>query len=154
MPFATDAAIARIAAGVFDRSLPKADWTHQAHFAAALWVLRHRDDAPTEALLRAAIPPFNAATGVQNTDTSGYHETITVASVGAARAELGRHPPGRPLAQVLAELMGGPLGRSDWLLAYWTKARLFSIEARRGWTAPDLAPLPFVVRPLDFRPQA
>lgn len=32
-----DAAVARIAAGVLARSLPKAEWTHAAHFAAALW---------------------------------------------------------------------------------------------------------------------
>jgi len=37
-------------------------------------------------------------------------------------------------------LMAGPLGRSDWPLAYWSKARLFSVEARRGWVEPDVKP--------------
>jgi hypothetical protein len=30
-----------------------------------------------------------------------------------------------------------------WLLDYWTRARLFSVEARRTWVEPDLKPLPF-----------
>jgi hypothetical protein len=39
--------------------------------------------------------------------------------------------------------MESPFGKSDWPLAYWTKARLFSVEARRSWVEPDVAPLPF-----------
>jgi hypothetical protein len=142
--FRDDEEIARIARGVFDLSLPKPEWTHAAHFAAALWVLRHRPE-PAEALLRAAIPAYNASTGVPNTDHSGYHETITLASVAAARALLKSHSTATPLHAVLDALMAGPLGRSDWLLAHWTKARLFSVEARRGWVGPDLTPLPFAV---------
>jgi hypothetical protein len=140
--FRTDEEIARIARGVFDLSLPKPEWTHAAHFAAALWVLRHGPE-PAEAVLRRAIPAYNAATGVPNTDDSGYHETITLASVAAARALLKAHPPETPLHLVLDALMAGPLGRSDWLLAHWSKARLFSVEARRSWVEPDLAPAPF-----------
>ena len=47
-----------------------------------------------------------------------------------------------PLHVVLAELLAGPCGRPDWILAHWTKDRLFSVEARRAWVAPDLQPLP------------
>jgi len=144
--FRTDEEIARIAAGVFDLSLPKPEWTHAAHFAATLWVLRHRPE-PAEAVMRAAIPPYNVAVGGRNTDTEGYHETITVASVAAARARLAVHPPDAALHAVLDDVLASPLGRSDWLLAHWTKDRLFSVAARRGWLAPDLAPLPFPVCP-------
>ena len=45
-----------------------------------------------------------------------------------------------PLHEVLDGLMAGPLGRSDWPLAYWSKARLFSVDARRNWLEPDLKP--------------
>jgi hypothetical protein len=140
--FRNDEEIARIARGVFDLSLPKPEWTHAAHFAAALWVLRHRPE-PAETVLRCAIPAYNAATGVPNTDDSGYHETITLASVAAARALLETHSSETPLHAVLDALMAGPLGRSDWLLAHWTKERLFTPEARRRWVEPDLAPAPF-----------
>ena len=138
--FASDDAVDRIGRGVLDRSLPKPEWTHAAHFAAALWLLRRETETPVEARMPPLIRAYNEATGVANTDSEGYHETITLASVTAARAVLAAHPPDRPLHEVLDALMAGPLGRSDWPLAYWSKTRLFSVAARRGWVEPDLKP--------------
>jgi hypothetical protein len=40
-------------------------------------------------------------------------------------------------------LLASPLGKSDWLLGYWSRTLLFSVEAGRGWVEPDLKPLPF-----------
>ena len=144
-PIEDDLAVERIARGVTDRTLPKPEWTHAAHFAAALWLIRHEAGEPAEARMPGLIRAYNAATGVPNTDTEGYHETITLASIAAARAALAAHPADRPLHEVLRELMAGPLGRSDWLLAYWSKPRLFSVEARRSWVEPDLQPLPYAL---------
>lgn len=39
--------------------------------------------------------------------------------------------------------MASPLGKSDWLFAYWTKARLLSVEARRAWVEPDVQAMPY-----------
>lgn len=140
MPEMTDEAIERLASGFLDHSLPKSEWTHGAHFAAALWMLtRHGDAALPE--MRAAIRSYNEATGGENTDTAGYHETITAASLIMARAHMAAHP-GAPLRSQLASLLAGPCGRPDWILSYWSKARLFSADARRGWLGPDLQPLP------------
>jgi hypothetical protein len=88
------------------------------------------------------IRAYNEATGVANTDTDGYHETITQASLRAARSFLGQDP-GCSLFATCNALMASPLGRSDWLLAYWTRERLFSVDARRRWVEPDLKALPF-----------
>ena len=140
-PHLSDADIERIALGVVDRTLPKPEWTHAAHFAAALWVLRRPDmDAARD--MPGLIRAYNTATGVPNTDTEGYHETITQASLRAARAHLAARP-GARLSECLERLLAGPCGRSDWLLAYWTRARLFTAEARRTWVEPDVQPLPF-----------
>ncbi len=43
----------------------------------------------------------------------------------------------------LQRLLASPLGRSDWLLAYWSKGLLMSERARREWVEPDLAPFAF-----------
>ena len=136
-PHLSDEAIARIAAGVIDRTLPKPEWTHAAHFACALWLLTHRD---AEAEMPGLIRAYNEATGVMNTDTDGYHETITRASLRAARSWL---RDGVPLSATLQALLASDHGRSDWLLRYWTKPVLFSVTARREWVEPDLQPLPF-----------
>lgn len=138
---ASDADIERIARGLIERTLPKSGWTHAAHFAAALWLLRHRGDAAFHdmpPLIRA----YNEATGVANTDTGGYHETITIASLRVARAWLSERP-AMPLHAALAELLASPYGRSDWPLAYWSRELLLSVAARRTWVEPDRAPPPW-----------
>ncbi|KPF62634.1 hypothetical protein IP88_14395 [alpha proteobacterium AAP81b] len=141
-PSLSDAAIARIAAGLLDRSLPKAEWTHAGHFAAALWLLRWQQgfDGPRD--LPAIIRAYNEATGGVNSDSEGYHETITLASIRAASAALADGA-GAPLSEILATLLAGPLGRSDWPLGYWHEDTLFSVAARRDWVEPDRAALPF-----------
>lgn len=136
-----DADIDRIAHGVIARTLPKAAWTHEAHFAAAIWMIaRHGDDA--FAMMPGLIRAYNEATNTPNTDTGGYHETITQASLRAARSVLRAHE-GAALSSVLDALTAREFGASGWLMAYWRKETLFSVEARRTWVEPDLQPLPF-----------
>jgi len=139
--FRNDDDIERLARGVIDGSCPKEQWTHAAHFAVALWVLRHGSDRPAETVMPDIIRTYNEATGVRNTDTSGYHETITQASIRAARSFLSGHSASRPLHELIDLLMDAPLGGSGWVLAHWSRERLFSVEGRRFWVEPDLQPL-------------
>lgn len=141
--FCTATEIERIGRGLVDRSLPKREWTHAAHFAAVLWLLRHRGEPDVALEMPRLIRAYNEATGVANTDTGGYHETITLASIRAARSVLDRHGESAPLHAIANDLLASELGRSDWLLRYWSRTRLFSVEARRLWIEPDLKPLPF-----------
>jgi hypothetical protein len=140
--FSNDTEIARVGGKFLDRSLPKPEWTHAAHFAVTLWLMRHRPDLDLKTEMPGLIRGFNEATGTPNTDTGGYHETITLASLGAVRAMLAAAP-AQPLHEILDRLLDSPLGDSKWLLEYWSRERLFSVEARRRWLAPDLKPLPY-----------
>lgn len=137
----TDIDIERIARGLIDRSLPKREWTHAAHFAAALWLLRARG-ALALRHMPSLIRAYNEATGVANTDSGGYHETITLASLRAAHWWLAERRD-VPLSLALDELLAGRFGRPDWPLAYWSPERLFCVAARRAWVEPDLHPFPF-----------
>ena len=136
-----DQAVERIGLGLLDRTLPKADWTHAAHFAATLWILRARPDIDIDGRLPDVIRGYNAATGVENSDSSGYHETITRASLRAGRAFLAGRPASQPLHEIIDLLMASPLGRSDGLLRHWRRETLFSVAARRGFVPPDLEPM-------------
>jgi hypothetical protein len=142
IPFTTDDQIAAIGNGVLSRTLPKSDWTHAAHFATALWLILCHPETDVSRVMPEMIRTYNEATGVANTDTSGYHETITQASIRAARAFL-HDRPAVPLFVTCNALMASPLGKSDWILCYWSRSRLFSAEARRIWLEPDIKPLPF-----------
>lgn len=139
--FSSDAEIEHIGVGVLERTLPKSEWTHAAHFAAAFWVLERLDmDAARD--MPGLIRAYNESTGVHNTDSTGYHETITLASLRAAHAWLAARP-AMALHEALNELLGSALGRSAWPLRYWSKPLLFSVRARRFWVEPDLRRLLF-----------
>lgn len=142
MSFETDDEIAATAHAMMACTLPKAAWTHAAHFAVALWLLQDRG-AAAYADMPGMIRRYNESVGGRNTDTEGFHETITRASLDVAAAALAARA-GAPLHAVLADMMAGPYGRSDWILTHWTRDVLFSVEARRAWVAPDLQPLPAV----------
>ncbi|HEX6496029.1 MAG TPA: hypothetical protein VF018_11130 [Acidobacteriaceae bacterium] len=140
IPFKSNDEIAAVARGLADRTLPKPAWTHAAHFASALWLIHSGVECISE--LPRMIRAYNEATGVANTDSSGYHETITLASLRAARAFLAEYPTS-PLFETCNALLASPLGESNWLLAYWSRPLLFSVEARRRWLDPDLAAFPY-----------
>jgi len=138
IPFVDDHQIHAIGCGLVRRTLPKSQWTHATHFAAALWLMELNASDAMPSVIRA----YNVATGVANTDISGYHETITKASLRAARAFRAERPH-LALFEVCNALMTSRFGRSDWVLDHWSRERLFSKEARGSWLEPDLLPLPF-----------
>ena len=98
---------------------------------------------PGEALdlLRERIRLYNESTGVANTPTSGYHETITRFYVGLIADYLAAGDLRRPIDELAAGLLA-TMGERDLPLRYYSRERLFSSEARLGWLAPDLQPLP------------
>jgi hypothetical protein len=58
-------------------TLPKSSWTHAAHVAvAACLAFDHPPDRALE-LTRSGIIHHNESVGTADTETSGYHETLT-----------------------------------------------------------------------------
>lgn len=137
----SDADVIRIGEGLLDRSLPRPDWTHEAHLAACLYLLRERPDIDVDARIATIISGYNAAVGGVNDDTQGYHDTITRVFVQGVRLHLAGAAPGG-LAESVNALLASPIGARDWPLGFYSRERLFSVAARRGFVAPDLAPLP------------
>lgn len=139
--FADEAAIVRVGEGLLSRTLPKVEWTHEAHLAACVWLLLRRPDVLPERDLRAIIGGYNEAVGGINDDTQGYHETLTqlyVAEVRAHVAEMGEHA---SLVEVVDALLQSERGHRSHPLRFYSRERLFSVEARRGFVPPDLRPL-------------
>ena len=118
-------------------TLPKSRWTHQAHLLVGLWYLSNF--APAEALIivRARIRAYNEVVGTANTDSGGYHETLTRFYLHGIAAHMACHP-NRSLPESLALLLEAPLAQSEWPLAYYSRERLFSVLARRQWVEPNL----------------
>ena len=139
--FASDDAIVRIGEGLLARTLPRPDWTHEAHLAATTYLLTRRPDIDLDRQLPDIIRAYNASVGGVNDDTQGYHETITRVSLHGVRLFLSEAGEGT-LHQLVNALLLSPMGRRDWPLRFYSAERLFSVAARRDFIAPDLAPLP------------
>jgi hypothetical protein len=139
--FASDAAVRRIGKGLLARTLPRPEWTHEAHLAATAWLILQRPDIAPERDLPAIIRSYNESVGGVNDETQGYHETITQVSIRAVRRALGRSG-GRGLCERVNALLLAEEGRRDWPLRFYSAERLFSVEARLGWVEPDVKALP------------
>jgi hypothetical protein len=140
--FADDAAVRRIGEGLLARSLTRADWTHEAHLAACLYLIVERPDVQPEHDLPDIIRRFNESVGGVNDETQGYHETITQAYIRGVRGFLTRTASELRLVAKVNMLLREPEGRRDWPLRFYSRELLFSREARLGFVEPDLLPLP------------
>jgi hypothetical protein len=138
----TDAAIEELARRFAAAAIPRPEWTHEAHLVMGAWHVHTLGAAKALEALRARIRRLNESNGVANTETDGYHETITRAYVAIIGDHLARSGPERSLAARVAELLAGPLAARDALLRHYSRARLFTPAARLGWVEPDLLPLP------------
>ena len=141
-PFASDGAVRHIGEGLLARGLDRAEWTHEAHLAACLWIAVERPDIVAERDLPDLIRRFNESVGGINDDSQGYHETITQCFIRAVRLYLAHTDPGLCLVAKVNGLLAAPEGQRGWPLAFYSPGRLFSVEARLGWIDPDLRPLP------------
>jgi hypothetical protein len=150
---ATDAEIARLGEGLVACSLEKAEWTHEAHFAATTYLLLKRPDIDVDAALPGLIRRFNESVGGVNSDSEGYHETITRAYLRGIGVFLEEADHGAPLHELVNDLLLSPMGRRDWPLRFWSKDLLMSTAARRHYVEPDLAAMPGV-RPAAGRAPA
>ena len=140
--FASDAAIIRIGEGLLACTLPRPDWTHEAHLAATFYLLTRRTDIDLDKDLPGIIRGYNASVGGVNDDTQGYHETITRVFLHGARLFLAGADPDAPLLDLVNGLLLSPMGRRDWPLRFYSAERLFSVKGRRHFLSPDLAVLP------------
>ena len=139
--FADDAAVRHVGEGLLARTLPKAEWTHEAHLAACMWLVRERPDFLPERDMPGTISAYNLSVGTQNTDSGGYHETLTQLYIKGVRAFAATLVEGTPLVDAVNALLESEIGDRSWPLCFFSRERLFSVEARRGWVEPDLAAL-------------
>ena len=123
-------------------TIPAAEWTHETHLVMGTWHVARLGPAEARERLRAGIRRLNAAHGTVDSDTRGYHETITRAYVRLIAHFLGDRPAREPLDASVAALLASPLAARDLLARHYSRPLLFSVAARRGWVEPDLEPLP------------
>jgi len=140
--FTSDAEIEHLGEHFLARTLPKAEWTHEAHLATTTWLLLRRSNIDVDQELPGLIRRYNESVGGVNSDNEGYHETITRVFLAGVRSFLSEAAPKAPLHELVNELLMSPMGRRDWPLRFYSRDRLMSVEARKAFVPPDLATLP------------
>lgn len=140
--FLSEDAVAHVGEGLMTRTLLREEWTHEAHLAATTYLVLKRPEIDLDVELPGIISRYNESVGGRNTDTEGYHDTITRAYLRGIRLFLEKADAARPIHELVNELLMSPMGRRDWPLRFWSKERLMSVEARRKWVEPDLAAMP------------
>lgn len=121
----------------FERcSIPKADWTHTAHLRMAWLYLDRLPFDLAQVRIRTGIRRYNESLG----NTTGYHDTVTVAF---ARLVAARRTTGEPFDQFRTRCpeLFGPY--KELLRRHYSDERLKAGEDE--FVEPDRAPLPEVL---------
>lgn len=121
------------------KTLPKEEWTHEAHLITCAWHLENFDQLESICLLRSRIITFNQSFGGQNTTTGGYHETLTQFYVKVIELFVkNMDNPNYTFEEKCEKLLNSPIGNREYPLEYYTKELLFSLPCRAIWIEPDL----------------
>lgn len=121
-------------------TLPKEQWTHKAHFIMALWYCIHHPLPQAIQKIRNGIKKYNVSVGGENTDSAGYHETITLLYTSTIAHYVITTGITTLTDEYLADFLAQPFLAPDYPLQFYSKELIMSKEARLGWIAPDLTP--------------
>ncbi len=126
--------------GFTDHSLPADGWTHEAHLITGLWLTLKQGASEAESVMPNMIKSFNEAKGGINSDTEGYHHTITIFYLRILEKFRIKHNDLTD-TELVTLMLADPLARKMYPLNFYSKDLLFSVEARLRYVAPDLPDL-------------
>jgi hypothetical protein len=121
-----------------ERTLLKENWTHAAHLTVALYYCLHYPFGVAKNLMSDGIHWLNDTHGTPNTETSGYHETLTVFWMRTVKEFLDKHEGSESLAMLANDLVA-LCNDSKLPLKFYSRELLFSPHARACYVEPDLA---------------
>ena len=106
----------------------------------ALCLIRDFGLVSAEAKMPGMIRAFNISKGGVNTDTEGYHQTLTIfyLRVLAKYYAEYKHMPFTKLCEAVLSL---EIGERQYPLSHYSKNVLFSVKARKSWVEPNLKPI-------------
>ncbi|MBI3724648.1 hypothetical protein HY251_11930, partial [bacterium] len=139
--YRTNAQVSSLVASFEAATLPREEWTHASHLVVALDYARRFKPGEAFARFRDALKRYNKATASPETQTRGYHETITLAWFHLVRHFLEVFDDGRSIA-ALADALVEVFSSKNALFEHYSRERLMTAEARERWVEPDLRPLP------------
>lgn len=104
-------------------------WTHEAHFVAATCLFFDNSSQDLLPVLRELIRTNNSWMGIENTETSGYHEALTWFYLREIKRILTNKTFGNKFDAV-CEVLKSEIVAKDHPLTFYSKELLFSKNAR------------------------
>ncbi|HLP10634.1 MAG TPA: hypothetical protein VK177_01820 [Flavobacteriales bacterium] len=126
-----------------DLTLAKTEWTHHAHVIVAAGFIREFGIEKAVPLIREGIIKYNVASGGENTDTAGYHETITMFWIAKVHEFICTNEHITDLTELIGAMLDGEFNNSNYPLNYYSKDFLMSTDARKNFRTPDLKAMRF-----------
>ena len=121
-------------------TLPKVHWTHGAHLLTGACYVHALGEHAALNQMRTCVRRYNESVGTKNTESSGYHETITIAWIKLLAGLLRRSQPiKRADFATLAIEHFSP--QRDIFKRHYDFDLVSSKEARLQWIEPTLQPL-------------
>jgi hypothetical protein len=121
----------------FSLTLPNSEFRHRDHLRLTWLAVRRHGGEMAEEVVTAGIRRF----AEHNGHAALYHDTMTrfwvrlVAHAVAARPEIAAFDDFLEAFPLLLD--------KRVFLRHWSQEAMFAADARAGWRAPDLVPLPF-----------
>jgi hypothetical protein len=121
-------------------TLPKTEWTHAAHLLTGACYVHTLGREPAFEKMRVCVRRYNESVGGKNTDTSGYHESVTVMWIRLLDGLL-RESALLERASFAALAVERFASQRDIFREYYDFDLVGSTEARLRWIEPTLKPL-------------
>lgn len=123
-----------------DHTLPKELWNHRAHLKVAYLYLNHLPYPEALDRLRSGIRAYNAAHGIIDTPSGGYHETMTQVWLQLVHTTLCQFGPAETADAFFDAHTQLSSKRAP--LLFYSRNRIMSAEAKHAFVTPDLTALP------------
>jgi hypothetical protein len=119
---------------------PKAEWHHRQHIKVAYLYLCRYPLETASVKISDNIKAYNQAHGVEESLTSGFHETMTQAWLRLVHFTLCEYGPAENADAFFEQ--NPQLSEKKVLRFFYTRERFLSPEAKAAFIEPDLIPLP------------
>ena len=129
--------IEHIYEGFKNLTLPKEEWTHEAHLITALSLLRDHGLEKAEAIMPDMIRDYNTSRGGINSETEGYHHTITIFYLRVIE-KFRIANSAVNIDEQVERLLNCKIAAPFFTLNYYSKEILFAPAARLGFVPPDI----------------
>ncbi|WP_153798794.1 hypothetical protein [Foetidibacter luteolus] len=126
--------------GFNNKTLPKEQWTHQAHLTAAVWHLKHYDINEATCLLKSGIISYNLSVGGVNNGFGGYHETLTIFWISIVDFYVRRYN-NLSVTETCNNFLESNLADRALPFKFYAKEYILSPAARARFMQPDILPL-------------